>query len=175
MKRFIYTLCFLFLSIVIQAQEHQVDPSFGNSYYDDRERGWFWFEPEPKPEPELEEPEPLPPSPPPPTPPEENTEESSVKSTQPETKTVVIDVEWLRTNLPVLRDMAINNPSDKNIAAYYYAQRMMLDMSSRFAERTKEYFSKDTPLSEEHRRPTRAFVLDQFKSEAKDAQKKCTS
>ncbi|MCK5531589.1 MAG: conjugal transfer protein TraF [Halopseudomonas aestusnigri] len=118
----------------------------GNSFYQDKERGWFWYE-EPVEEATEEKPEP---------------EQAAVPVEQPEAEETtqpeeleprVGSVAWIRANLPMLRDKAIEDPTDENIQAYYYAQRLMLDMSERFARRTNEVISSDPFLDEDLRSP----------------------
>ena len=72
---------------------------------------------------------------------------------------VVINSEWLKVNLPKLQAAAQDNPTDENLANYYYAQRLMLDIGSRFSERTKEFFMNEPVLNEALRRPTMASSL----------------
>ncbi|MBW8191393.1 conjugal transfer protein TraF [Neiella marina] len=136
------------------------------NFYDDKERGWYHFERDIEPdEPEEQEEPPVAPPPPPETEPQKTVEPT------PDTTTIVINAQWLRDNLPVLLDGAMNNPTDRNLSAYYYAQRMAADMSTRFGMRTREFFEKETMLSEEHRRPTKAFVLNQHADQTRQNRK----
>lgn len=128
----------------------------GDGFYNQYQKGWFWHETVSELEPETE-PEPEPNQVPAPT----NTED----------KMVNIDAEWLKVNLPQLQSNAINNPTNENLGAFYAAQRLMLDISSKFATNTSDFFRKEASwLSEDHRRPTEAFMLDRFKEDVQKAQ-----
>ncbi|ALU46141.1 conjugal transfer protein TraF [Pseudoalteromonas rubra] len=135
-----------------QAAAAQPDPNF----YDDRFRGWYWFE-----DPVVEqdsEPEPAPDTSPTQTPP-----------AQPDKEWVALDVTWLREKFPEYRDAAINNPTRENIARFLYAQRYMLDISSRFSTKAMEFSELETPLHEAKRRPFSTFSLNVFKDETRQA------
>lgn len=131
-------------------------------YYDDRERGWFWFE-DPAPEEEQEVIEP----PPPPT-------GSQAESSESESK-VRIDVAWLRDKIPEYHEAAINNPTRENIARFMYAQRYMLDMSSRFAQKSMEFMQFESELDETKRRPVSSFSLNAFRTEVQHSIRKVIS
>ncbi|SUJ10033.1 conjugal transfer protein TraF [Shewanella morhuae] len=127
-----------------------------DGFYNQSQRGWFWHEPVPESE----------------TEPEAETEPDQV-SAPPTTdeKMVNIDAEWLKENLPQLQANAINNPTNENLGAFYAAQRLMLDISSKFATNTSDFFRKEANwLSEDHRRPTEAFMLTRFKEDVQKAQ-----
>jgi len=134
--------------------------SQGSSFYYDKERGWFWYEdPEPEPEPE----DPLEPEPVTITAPDSSTDSPSTES---EPGPPPGSVAWIRANLPVLRDRAIEAPTDENIQAYYYAQRLMLDMSERFARRANEVVGGDPFLDEDLRSPASNASADEIAKEA---------
>ncbi len=150
-KRFALSVLGLALSapmLSVNAQE-QNPPSF----YEKKEEGWFWHEPIE--EAEQEEEKEVPKATPAPAP----------KEAEKEPEQVPLDVDWLKENIPVLMKNAINNPTPENVAAYAYAQRLMMDMSSRFASRMMDFMSLEHELSEENRRPTSAFSLRTFKDE----------
>jgi conjugal transfer pilus assembly protein TraF len=115
-----------------------------SSFYTNKEDGWFWYE-DPAPEPEAPEAEPLALAPP-----------GAAAGPAP------MSVEWLRTNLPILRDKAIDQPTDDNVAAYFYAQRIMMDKAQVFSDKAREVTSTDPLLDENLRVP--------FASAAKAAQ-----
>ena len=73
-----------------------------------------------------------------------------------------MSVEWLRANLPVLRDRAIDQPTQENVRAYYYAQRIMMDKAQVFSDVAREVTGTDPLLDENLRVP--------FASAAKAAQ-----
>jgi|SRR5690554_1979936 len=156
-KRFVLSVLGLALSIPmlsVGAQE-QNPPSF----YEKKEEGWFWHEPiEELEQEEVEEPK--------------DTPAPAQAEMKKEPEKVPLDVDWLKENIPVLMKNAINNPTPENIAAYAYAQRLMMDMSSRFASRMMDFMSLEHELSEENRRPTSAFSLRTFKDETAKGVKK---
>jgi conjugal transfer pilus assembly protein TraF len=121
-----------------------------SSYYQDRERGWFWFE-----DPITETVE------------KENPQEAAIPKSTPEEKdeNVRIDVAWLRAKIPEYQEAAINNPTRENIARFMYAQRYMLDLSSRFSTKTMEFMQFESALDETKRRPISTFSLNAFKTD----------
>lgn len=137
----------------------------GESFYQEKEKGWFWYEPEPEPEADPEQtPEPdIKISPP--TAPEKP--ESTEKP-----KNVEINVKWLRDNLPRLRDTAIDYPSEVNVKRYLYAQRLMLDKASKFSAVSMEVSALDPTLNEELRRPGHQNALLQYGDERRKASDK---
>ncbi len=96
------------------------------TFYEERQRGWFWHEVEPEPEEEPQTKEPLTPQP------------ESVKPVTPRAEQVALDSSWLKANLEKLMQKAIDEPTDANLAAYAYANRLMMDMGSRFSTRMME-------------------------------------
>jgi conjugal transfer pilus assembly protein TraF len=80
---------------------------------------------------------------------------------------VKLDYEWLKENFPRLMGEAINNPTDANVANFAYAQRLMLDMSSRFQSKMTDFMMGEKSLDENARRPTAAFALNNFKGEVR--------
>ncbi|RME61057.1 conjugal transfer protein TraF [Candidatus Parcubacteria bacterium] len=72
-------------------------------------------------------------------------------------------VEWLRENLPKLRDRAIDNPTPENLRAYLYAQRVAMDKAHVFAKRAHDIVISDPLLDEKQRLPMASFaVADRF-------------
>lgn len=116
----------------------QDSPSPGVApFFQKKEEGWFWRKQDPLPKPA---PKPLPKSEPqvkaePPRP-------AASEAKQP------FSVAWLRANLPVLLDRAIDKPTPENILAYMYAQRMTLDKAQTFAEATQKVVLADPALDE---------------------------
>ncbi len=106
-----------------------------------KEKGWFWYQ-DPKDRPPLEEPAPPPPVPVPPP---------SKEITKPEERP--FSVAWLRAKIEILRDNAIENPTEENARAFLYAQRLMLDMANNFAEAGSKVARADPMLNEELRFP----------------------
>lgn len=129
------------------------------SFFRGKEDGYFWYEdpeekkelekrrtmPTPPPvqakEPPQKEPDKPPPPPPdpvaPPAPP----------------PPAVFSVKWIQEKLPVLRQTAIDNPTEENVAAYMYAQRVMMDKADVFASVWQDVLRKDPMLDENNRFP----------------------
>nr|WP_238486388.1 conjugal transfer protein TraF [Motilimonas eburnea] len=119
-------------------------------------RGWHWYE-------EVEEVEALEPTP---TPiPMQGKEEIQ------NSKEIELNVAWLKENLPKLRDKAIESPTDQNLRNFYGAQRLMIDMGTRFASRSSEFFKFNPELSESERRPTSNFALFSYSDEVERGRK----
>jgi conjugal transfer pilus assembly protein TraF len=59
----------------------------------------------------------------------------------------------------------MDNPTEANLASYAYAQRLAMDMSSRFSSRMTDFMSMETLLDESNRRPTSSFALKEFHKE----------
>lgn len=116
-----------------------------NSFYSGKEEGFFFYkdprEKEKKPEQ----------APPPPPPPEQAPPEPPKAEKKPED--VPFSVAWLRKNLEKLRDLAIDNPSNDNIANYLYANRVMLDKADTFSDKAMEVAQTDPFLDENNRVP----------------------
>jgi conjugal transfer pilus assembly protein TraF len=101
----------LLMGLAVPAWADQV----GQPFFQGKEEGWFWYK-DPK-----ERPVQLPPKSMLPLP-------AKPKETEP------LSVEWLKKQMPVLLDRAIDNPTRENVEAYLYAQRLAMDKSQRFAE-----------------------------------------
>ena len=121
-----------------------------NPYFFDKERGWLWRE-----EPVIEVPEEIEDTPPPTAAPSESKPEEMVE----------LDVAWLKNNMERLMVTAINNPSHENLASFAYAQRLMLDTSSRFSSKMTEFMMLEDTLNESNRRPLSQFAINSFKGE----------
>lgn len=120
-----------------------------DSFYQDKERGWFWYE-EP-PIVEIDDPEPREPSPQPP--PEKQEEPTLAKPSGPKP----LSAEWFRKNMETYRDKAIDDPTHENVSTYMYLQRVMLDKAERFAEVSQRVVMADPLLDENSRRPIASF------------------
>ena len=64
-----------------------------------------------------------------------------------------VTAEWLAKNLPELQRRAINNPTDENVAAEMFAQRILMDKAQRYEEARMAVVSKDPLLNENNRIP----------------------
>lgn len=116
----------------------------GASFYADQERGWFWYEeppveeekkPEEKPEPDQAQPAP------------------EAQEPEPEALPPTGSVAWLKVMLPRLKEKAIDEPTETNIKAYFYAQRLMMDKAELFSRATIETIKNEPMLDEDLRYP----------------------
>lgn len=119
--------------------------------------GWHWYK---DPEPEEESSVELPPV------------DSSSVPTDPTQDMVTIDVKWLRENLPVMLDDAMNNPGDmQKLKLYWLAQKMAVDMATKFQDGTRRMYTLNPELSEDNRRPESQFALATHNEEVKAGMK----
>ena len=137
------TLFALFLLAGFQAAFAEQDRPHGFLFYDDKQLPTI--EPTRKKKPEQ---------------PEKKVSGSPTMPVKPATPTMtqppqpeVFSVAWLRQNMPILLDNAMNNPTEENVRAYKYAERMMLDMASNFTEQTQKVVRNDPMLDETVRMP----------------------
>lgn len=88
------------------------------------EHGWFWYQLPPPPKPKIV-PKPIP-----------KPVVAKSKPVKPKKKAPPpLSVQWIRVELPKLRDAAINNPSTKNVTQYLSVQKVMFDKAQNFAEK----------------------------------------
>ncbi len=127
----------LFIASVLPAW---ADPA-GQPFFQGKEEGWFWYK-DPKESPVQEPPKPKPPARP--------------KASEP------LSVEWLRKQMPVLLDQAIDDPTRANVEAYLYAQRLAMDKSQRFSEMSQRVVYSDPFLDENNRIPIASFAKSSF-------------
>jgi len=134
------------------------------SYFEDKQRGWFWYEvlPEPikpvKPEPKIEPPKSEP-----------QTDTAKVEASlgvptldQPEP----LSSAWLKQNLEKYLNKAIDEPSQENVAAFYYLQRVMMDKAERFTNAARYVVMSDPQLDESVRRPISTFAVNEANHQA---------
>ncbi|MDH1472655.1 conjugal transfer protein TraF [Shewanella sp. GD03713] len=131
-----------------------------SSFYDRKSEGWFWHEPEPEVVEEVDNAKID-------TPPNETAESKVDEVMKP--SEVVVNVAWLRDNLPKLRDAAIDEPTYDNVRRYFYAQRVMMDKASKFASVSQEVSKFEVALDETLRRPDHQGALYDFKLGAKNS------
>lgn len=124
---------------------HAIDP-----FFSDKERGWYWREEHP----ELIEEEVLPQKPEPPK------QEVKAEPPKPEVPQVApppppqpFTAKWFKENMDNLRDAAIDNPTEENVSAFYYAQRVALDKAERFAQVAANVVTADSFLDSNSRTP----------------------
>jgi conjugal transfer pilus assembly protein TraF len=115
----------------------------GQAFFQGKEEGWFWYK-DPKERPVQAPPKSMPPLP------------AKPKETEP------LSVEWLKKQMPVLLDRAIDNPTRENVEAYLYAQRLAMDKSQRFAEMSQRVVYSDPFLDENNRVPIASFAKSSF-------------
>ncbi|MGP1715686.1 MAG: conjugal transfer protein TraF [Methylophilus sp.] len=119
-------------------------------FFSDKERGWYWREEPPK---EVDE-EIVPEKP---EPPKEAKKEPEKEPTKPEVVTPPppqpFTAKWFKENMDNLRDAAIDNPTEDNVAAFYYAQRVAMDKAERFAQVATNVVTADPFLDANSRTP----------------------
>ena len=126
------------------------DPGHENNgeYYNSKEEGWFWYK-----DPHEEEKKEVPPP----------------ASVAPK-KDDKLSAGWLRANLQKLMDRAMDDPTEQNVAAYFYAQRVLLDKSQRFSEAAQQVTLTEPMLDESNRVPIstygkRAFMETNYQAQ----------
>jgi conjugal transfer pilus assembly protein TraF len=142
--RTLMVLTFFLYTAVSQA----TDPDF----YKDKERGWFWKEDPVKKEKDEKQSPPL----------------IAPQVNSPNEK-IPLDTKWLKENLETIMYRAMDNPTEENLASFAWAQRLMLDMGSRFSSKMSDFMLGEELLDENNRRPTSTFALNQFKTEQNSA------
>ncbi|TCV71713.1 conjugal transfer pilus assembly protein TraF [Methylomonas methanica] len=130
------------------------------SFFADKQRGWFWYEvvPEPAKKNQTE-----------PTPPIQKPEPSPPKTNDVEPKVVVADraepeplsSAWLKQNMEHYLNRAIDDPSQENVAAFYYLQRVMMDKAERFTNAARYVVMSDPQLDETVRRPIATYAANE--------------
>lgn len=122
----------------------------GGEFYRKGAEGWFWYhdpEPEPEPEPKEEEEIPLVPAPPPKAEESEPAEPKGPPS---------FSVEWYQKNMEQVLNRAIDDPTDENVAAYFFIHRVMMDKANKFAESAREVAMNNPQLDEMTRKTSGA-------------------
>ena len=71
-----------------------------------------------------------------------------------------LNSKWLKDNMPQLLTKAMDNPTPENLSRFYTAQRLMLDIGTRFSDKSKDYFLKNPMMSEKRRQPVEKVALD---------------
>lgn len=123
--------------------------------------GWFFYddpEPDPVPEPPPEPEPPVAAAPPAPEP-------ADVEEKGPP----ALSAAWLQANLESYLHAAMDNPTEDNVAAYLYLQRLSMDKSSRFTDAAQRVYYTDPHLNEESRRPLAYFASSKMSKAARDA------
>src|SRR5690606_30258083 len=76
--------------------------------------------------------------------------------------------EWMRENLPVYRDRALQDPTPENVRAYFYLQRHAMNMAERFARVAQKVVLADPVLDENTRRPISSYGAHVFDAVARE-------
>lgn len=134
-----------------------------NSFYQDRERGWFWHETYPEPVEEIPVKEEVAKAP----------DETPEPEPEPEEKKPIkLTTKWLKTNFPVILEMAMDDPTPSNLRRFHYVQRIMLDKAQAFAEMSREVTLFETALDENLLRPQNGATIYKHKVEARKVSNK---
>lgn len=108
--------------------------------------------------------------------PEEHEEETrqpiSSSPSQQTNEELKLDSRWLKENLKNLQFAAMDNPTDENLSRFYTANRLMVDIATRFSDRTREYFINNPMMSEKRRQPTEAVALNAHRAGLEENQQK---
>ncbi|EOW9308319.1 thioredoxin family protein [Vibrio cholerae] len=133
----------IFLLFILPA--HASDGQF----YQRGQEGWFWYQviPEPEQPDELIEPE-----------------AGVVESSQSELKP--FSAAWFREHMQSFMDKAIDEPTNENVRAYLYLQRVMMDKGSLFADVSQQVVMGDPVLDEISRRPLATYAANRMDREA---------
>lgn len=118
-------------------------------FYQRGQEGWFWYQviPEPEQPDELIEPE-----------------TGVVESSQSELKP--FSAAWFREHMQSFMDKAIDEPTNENVRAYLYLQRVMMDKGSQFADVSQQVVMGDPVLDEISRRPLATYAANRMDREA---------
>jgi conjugal transfer pilus assembly protein TraF len=163
-------LCILFCyaaSGIAATEDDSADPELpqagSSTFYKNKAEGWFWYKDPPVEEPKKKEKKKELPPPPPPPPAEIKAppKPEPAKPVGPQ----VFSVKWIKENLPKYRDKAIDKPTEENVQAYYYLQRLMMDKANKFAEMSSTVIMKDPFLDEDSRRPVATYAANAMNRE----------
>ena len=90
------------------------------TFYDRGDEGWFFYKSPPEPEPKTADDE-------------SQSQVAAADQINDDGPEKIFSVSWLKKNLEHYRNIAIDDPTEENIRAYLYLQRLVLVKSSRFA------------------------------------------
>lgn len=155
----------LALSVMTAVAQDTGSEKSAKPFYQEKEEGWFWKKAPPEP------PVVVPPKPAKVAPAEKAAKTPPPVEKKDESKTP-FSVAWLRKNMQVLMDKAIDEPTPENIAAYMYAQRVAMDKSQVFAEAAQRVVMADPLLDENNRASMATFgrmATMQAESAARDS------
>ncbi len=144
-KVFIFaTWLILPFAVSMRAHSQEAIEKPPKPFYEEKEEGWFWKKTPPEP-PVIKPQKPLP------KPPEVVVKPSPAPVEKKDESKKPFSVAWLRKNMQILMDRAIDEPTPENIAAYMYAQRVAMDKSQVFAEGAQRVVLSDPFLDENNR------------------------
>ncbi|MEY3289095.1 MAG: hypothetical protein RLZZ419_1337 [Pseudomonadota bacterium] len=126
----------------------------GVSFFSDSQRGWFWYEVQPEPlekpknerKPEIKSPVRI--------------ATSATKIPQAPAEPEPLTSAWLRSNMEIYLNKAIDEPSHENVAAFYYLQRVLMDKAERFTNAARYVVMSDPHLDETVRRPVATYAAN---------------
>jgi conjugal transfer pilus assembly protein TraF len=153
----------LALAVSFLSGGHSSAQDFGpfNSY----PHGYFWYEQPVLPLPPDEQPEPLP----------AEKATASIPDTSAPPPTVIGSAKWLRETVDMFKEKALDNPSQENVRAYFYAQKLAMNRANEFSDAAQRVVLADANLDENNRRPMAEFVSRTMDLEAAKAQNKVLS
>lgn len=131
----------------------------GVSYFEDKQRGWFWYEVLPEPVTKKTIEPAIPDSKPPISAEKPPTHEMPVEPAP-------LSSAWLKQNMERYLNKAIDEPSQENVAAFYYLQRVMMDKAERFTNAARYVVMSDPQLDETVRRPISTFAANEANHQA---------
>ncbi|MGZ0079860.1 MULTISPECIES: conjugal transfer protein TraF [unclassified Methylomonas] len=140
------------------------------SYFVDKQRGWFWYEvlPEPvkkaQPDIQADQHTPKPDSKPPSVVHQAETELKT--QAQPAAEPQPLSSAWLKQNLEHYLNQAIDDPTQENVAAFYYLQLVMMDKAERFTNAARYVVMSDPQLDETVRRPVATYAANEANHQA---------
>lgn len=126
-----------------------VSAAEAESFFKRGGEGYFWYEDPPPPIKLIEPPAPEPVDPATVT---ANPDEAEPKGIRP------FSVAWLKENLPILLDRAIDSGKREDMEAFLYAQRLALDKAHNFTHLQRLVVNSDPILDENNRVPFDTFI-----------------
>lgn len=161
------SLLILLCGLPAQAQDEGTDD--GISYFLDKQRGWFWYEVIPEPVSGKKPREKLAPIPHPPPPVTETRSPETKPESKPDPRPAEpepLSAAWLRKNLKGYLNKALDDPSPRNVAAFFYLQRVMMDKAEKFTNAARTVVMSDPHLDETVRRPVATFAANEANRQA---------
>jgi len=141
MRRLALFICVTGLGIAVPA-------SATNTFIESHEEGWFWYKSD----------EVAPPPPPPPR--------IAEQAPPPPAQGAPMSAAWLRAQIPMALDNALDQQTPEAVATYFYLQRAAVDKASRFSSIAQEVVAGDPGLDEATRRPLASYGAREMDREA---------